>query len=658
MMHLSKRQKEILKILSDSNKPIKVKRLSDILNVSERTIRYDLDEVEYFLRNTEAKIVRKPKVGIYLENKGKLIESIAKWQSDSNFIPYINKDERLLYIGLFLVTSDNPVSSEKIADSIGISRSTIISDLKELGSNINEKFNVKLWAKKRYGYSITGEESKIRDYLTYLVKRFLEIKMNGQKIHEFLDGVLEPINSFDVREIRRAIKICKGTIPFWIPYESYLMIVARIKVLMYRVQKRQFSLPDKSILKSLKEKKEFSVAREIAHHLSELFNIDIPEYEIANLTYYLIFCNLKIVNNEDRMVDPKLVDTVYEMIRILQNYVDLKSDSIKAIKEELISHLELTLEKVQLNIPNINCLVDDVKEKYFEEFHIAKMMLGHFEKIYNVKVSEDEIGFITMYILKNKEQSFIKSNKNVLVVCCSGKGASKLLATRIVNNIPNITIKKIVSVFEIEENEYDVSSIDLIISTVDIKNSSKPVIKVSPLITNDELGKISRILFNEDISQLRMRNYYSNNLLELVKKQIIPFVDVKKENYILKKLETIVNDYEEVQKNEILDYNEFYKASQVIGMVLVEIGNMVQSLYNKNIVNYDFMTLWGLILHIVLAIPRWKAGNFNVEPNLEYYKNKYPEIYNVVKDTLTNIELKFELRIMDGEIVAIMRYLI
>jgi len=658
MMHLSKRQKEILKILSESKNAVKVKQLSAKLKVSQRTIRYDLDEVEYFLKKIDVKIFRKPNVGIYIEDKKRLIENIADWKNESSFIPYAEKDERLLYIGLFLTTNEGPVSSEKMADFLGISRSTIISDLKELDSRIKEKFDIRLWAKKRHGYSITGEESKIRDYLTYLVKEFLKNNLNEQRSYELSDGMTELIYSFDDSQIRRAIKLCKGSIPFWIPYESYLMIVARIKVLMYRIKKGELSLPNEKMTNSLKEQKEFLIAKEIACHLSEIFNVNIPEIEIVNLTYYLIFCNLKIANDIDRMVDPKLVDTVYEMIRILQNYIDLKPDSIRALKEEFISHLELTLEKIQFNIPNVNPLIDEIKEKYFEEFHVSKMILEHFEKVYNVKISEDEIGFITMYIVKNKEQSFIKSRKNVLVVCCSGRGASKLLATRITNNIPNITIKDIVSVFEIEENEYDTSLIDLIISTVSIRNSSKPVIKVSPLITNNELGKISRMLFDEDISEPRITSYYSSSLLDSLKKEIIPFVCSEKENFVLNKLETIISDYEDMQKNEILDYTEISNTSHITGMVLVEIGNMIQSLYDENIIEYKFMNLWGLVLHIILAIPRWRAGSFNVETDIDYYKNTYSDIYKIVKGTLHNIESKFEFRIKDAEIVAIMRYLI
>jgi len=61
-MQLSVRQKEILKILSQSNNPVKVKQLSGRLKVSERTIRYDLDKIEYFLKKIETKIEEKKEI--------------------------------------------------------------------------------------------------------------------------------------------------------------------------------------------------------------------------------------------------------------------------------------------------------------------------------------------------------------------------------------------------------------------------------------------------------------------------------------------------------------------------------------------------------------------------------------------------------------------
>lgn len=652
-MNLSKRQEMILKKLIEQQKPLKVRELSSFLKVSDRTIRYDLDHIDYELKAYKTSLKRTPKVGVHLESKDALLEVMSMWDNTS-YVPNLDKEERLLYLGLILLVRGKPLSSEVLAELTISSRSTIISDFKELGPYIKAEYDLELWAKKHYGYSIKGTEKNIRAYFTEIVKKLLEYRKEGHKIHFLIPEIEEILDTNVISMIRKAIKLSKSKIPFWLPYESYLMIVARLRVMMFR-----FEDSDNSgyvISASLNHKQEYEIAKELAVQFEQLLNITVPDVELENIAYYLLYTNVKIVSGHDRMVDPKLVDTVYQMIKVLQNYITLSTDNIQTLKNELISHMELTLEKIQFGIPNVNHLVDDIKKNYFEEFHIAKIILREFENSYNVKTNDDEAGFITMYLLKNKELSVTKKTKNILMVCCSGKGASKFLATRIRNNIPNIKIQDIVSVFEVEEQDYETEHIDLIISTVEIKETAVPVIVVSPLITNHELGKISKALFNEDHSLLQAQLQQSMSLASQLEYRIMSMVPSDVGEQLMTKLSSVIQDFEETNRQDLIYKEDIEKPARTIGMVLMEIGSMIQSLQSKGY-TYEFLTFWGLILHIVLAVPRWQSGTFNVEPSINEYKRKYPDIYHEVKETLKKIEVNFDFRILESEIIAIMRYL-
>lgn len=652
-MNLSKRQEQILKKLIEENNPIKVKELSSLLSVSDRTIRYDLDHIDYELKGIKTSLKRTPKVGVYLKDVEELTLLMREWDTKT-YVPNLDKEDRLIYIGLILLIKGKPFSSESLAELMFTSRSTIISDLKELGPYIKDGYNLELKAKKHYGYAIVGDEKHIRAYFTDIIKELLEFRRVGHKIHLLIPGIETVMDRNVIMAIRKAIKLCKTQVPFWLPYESYLMIVARLRVLLFRIETEDYSMNNHTIF--LNHNKEYEIAKALALQLESLLGLTIPENEIDNIAHYLLYTNVKMSSSHNHIVDPKLVDTVYKMIKVLQNYVSLSHDSIQAIKNELISHIELTLEKIQFGIPNINHLVDDIKKNYFEEFNIAKIILGEFEKSYNVKTNDDEAGFITMYILKNMELSVVKKTKNILVVCCSGKGASKFLATRIRNNIPNIKIQDIVSVFEVEEQDYDTEYLDLIISTVDIKHTLKPVIVVSPLITNQELGKISKALFNEDQLLLQAQLQHSKSLTKQLEYRIMSMVSPEVGKRLMLKLSSVIHDFEEINRQDLIYKEDIEKPAQTIGMVLMEIGSMIQNLQSKGY-TYEFLTFWGLILHIVLAVPRWQSGSFNIEPSIETYKRKYPELYQEVKQTLEKIEVNFDFRILESEIIAIMRYL-
>ncbi|MBL5889451.1 HTH domain-containing protein [Heyndrickxia sporothermodurans] len=69
MISLTKRQMDILKQLLGQADYINVKQLAELYEVSERTIRYDLDFIESFLKEYDVTLIRKPGKGIYVRVK-------------------------------------------------------------------------------------------------------------------------------------------------------------------------------------------------------------------------------------------------------------------------------------------------------------------------------------------------------------------------------------------------------------------------------------------------------------------------------------------------------------------------------------------------------------------------------------------------------------
>lgn len=618
---LTLRQKRIIKLLTESRKSLKVVEISKALDVSSRTIRYDLDEIDYFLKNLGECLDRKPRVGISIKNPDRLMNEIIRWESQDRPIPYLNREERLLHLGLCLATAETPLASELLADKLCISRSAILTDLKELKHLLKETYKVDLVARKRYGYQLECDEARLRHLLGDYICQVLELNRDGRRLYEINEGMEALIKALDVQKIRRTMKIAKSKQPFWIPYQSYLMAVAIIFVLSWRIQNGYMLKPRDIDHKSIRNMAAYKVAIEISDALEE----DWPEYERVNLAYALAACNIKLNQESDRPTDPKLIDTVYAMIRTLQSHMNLSMESIQSLQKDLVSHLDLSLGKLQLNIPNENLLLREIKTTYPQEFELAKNMIQIFDQAYDVQAGEDEAGFITMYIVKNREGNLTRDQRKVLIVCGSGQGASKLLTTRIRNNITNIQVVDIVSAFEIEENDYDTEGVDLIISTIPIRNAGKPVVCVSPLITDAELGNISRMLFD-----------YNPD-----KKLYNPDLNLSMETE---------NSGKAVDIESALAY--------LTGMVMIEIGTLLQGLYRDGLVEERSLNQWGLTLHIIMAIPRWKVGKFNTEPDLIAAKAENSEIYKRILSTIESINTKYELRIPEMETVAIMRYLI
>ena len=153
------------------------------------------------------------------------------------------------------------------------------------------------------------------------------------------------------------------------------------------------------------------------------------------------------------------------------------------------------LNRLKSNLVVVNPLVDEIKDSYSSEFQQTKQIIDDYTmKEYQLKLSEDEISFITLYVVKAIEES-AKTNK-ILLMCTTGIGTAQLLRTKLLNAIPNLNITDVISSYSYREDmaKYNAEA-DLIISTVAIPEQSKvPIVVVSPLLNELDLQRVKSFL--------------------------------------------------------------------------------------------------------------------------------------------------------------------
>lgn len=162
--------------------------------------------------------------------------------------------------------------------------------------------------------------------------------------------------------------------------------------------------------------------------------------------------------------------------------------------EELIynlaMHLQPSIERAQAGIELTNSLLPEIRKQYSDLFMIAKKAA---EKIFlqtKIKLSEDEIGYLTIHLGGAVERRKIRKSKklSVLLVCGNGVGTANLLAITLKNRMPHIDIVKIVSLYKLQAK--DITDIDIVISTVALDLPGTAVLRVSPILTETEIKVI------------------------------------------------------------------------------------------------------------------------------------------------------------------------
>lgn len=108
----------------------------------------------------------------------------------------------------------------------------------------------------------------------------------------------------------------------------------------------------------------------------------------------------------------------------------------------------------------------------------------------DIHFSEDEIGYLTIHLGAAAERKRMRLTKklSVLLVCGNGVGTANLLAMTLTNHLHYINITKILSFYKLEDK--DLENIDLIISTVPLDVSDIALLRVSPIMTAEEIKVI------------------------------------------------------------------------------------------------------------------------------------------------------------------------
>ena len=521
-MSLKPRVCQILKVLISREEAISIKDLADKFNVSSRTIRYDLDDIKSSIESYDAKLIKKPRVGVYLEGEKDELNKIEEELIDIySFERVLSPEERQHLILFRLFQATEPIIIKELEVMLQISKSTIIKDLDKVESWLTDH-DLTLVRKTNYGLEIKGEEIDIR----HAMMNVLEETANEKELVGFLrriqkqaleDRNLEPgffkefdklVSDIDLTQLESVISFAEKQLGFQFADEAYASLLVHLALAISRLlDGKDIQLPQER-LKVIKKSEEYNIAQKIGKIIEQIFEISIPESEIGYVTLHLMGAKLwqKIGDDDykklaDEDLDQDLIILTKEMVKVVEDYlgVDLIDDTQLIIG--LALHLKPTINRVKYDLPLKNSLLIDVKSKYEEIFEATKRATKILESKLQKEISSDEIGYITLHFGAALERNeSVQSNRKLraVLVCSSGVGTTNLLASKLRKEFSEIKICNVFSVIKLENNEVDLNNIDLIITTIPIDvDYSSIVLKVNPLLSNKDKEKIQDIIDNK-----------------------------------------------------------------------------------------------------------------------------------------------------------------
>ncbi|HAA7804279.1 TPA_asm: PTS sugar transporter, partial [Listeria monocytogenes] len=518
---IANREKNIIQFLMKTGQT-RVGTIANHLGLSEKTVSNSLKEIDVFLKDFDMTVVRKPKIGVYIEGDNKAFAEVSRFLDNQVSQIPSTKEERVIYIFSKLLKADDYITIHQLADELYISRSTIEKNMVEV-TKMLEKEGITLYKKPSKGMKLLISEREKRALTSKFINNFWGnnwyLKQEGEKVLQAFDTIKADVTGIfpeeGLKEIIAIVQAFSERHDFAFTDYAFQSIVIHLAIAVERIRAGEYienveSDPMKDVFDSQRNNTEILVSM-----LEDRLDIKIPAFEVGYIQLHLTAAYNQQHDELLVSVRPK-EDDVAEFVSTCL----AEGNYDKSLLDDLTTHMKSAINRLKLGMHFKNPYLSKIKQNFPQAFEEALYFKAKFEQKYDVQVNEDETAYIALHFEAYKERSrSFPDQIRVVLVCSTGLGSSRLLAARIKKYFPMITIEKILSVQALMETEVDV---DLVISTIYLELEDIPSIVVSPMMSKADLQQVE-----SQIERTRRKK----------KKRSQPFVDLIEPKTIFAKLD-------------------------------------------------------------------------------------------------------------------------
>ena len=513
------REKKMIELIYRSKNGLTTFELANALNISQRTVKYELQKIKEELKSSGCRIDSKTGRGIWIscseEGKKFLDNLLLNEEAPCSFIPEVRK----YYIALKLLDSDDFISMESISQTMFVSNGTIMNDMNKL-ETFFQKQGLELERKVKYGVRVRGTEELIRVAKANVIRSIIASQGNdvSLKLQPFFDDI-------DLSSLNGILQESEEKFSFVLTDASYSEMLLHLAIIIKRLMKKKNCMIDEENLLEYRKKEEWETCCFLGERVQEVFGVEVSNGDIVyicmNLSAAKLLREALVFSHESEQAGEVPSQTFEAWERIVGSVGEMYGENLlddNMFKTALFVHLNAMFNRLRNKIYIENPLKDMVKEELAYEFDVATYMAGLFYAEYGIKLGENEICDIALYIgasLQREQAQRKVEQPRVMIVCSTGVGTSQFVVTKLKLYFPDMIITKIVPATRAEAVARQ-ETLDFVISTVPLKLEGVNVIPVSPLLTEHDINKIKMAIHVSPAEPVRRGNEKYATLFKLM----------------------------------------------------------------------------------------------------------------------------------------------
>lgn len=490
---MKERTKRIFSKILTVNTFLTYEDLSKEFFISERTLRNELTLInENLTKNgypiTTAVRGKGLKLDIYEKDRKNLLLKM----DDKKETDYYQPNERFLALLLDITDTQKKTILYEMERELQVSKSTLDEDMRKLRLFLKD-YGISVVSLPKLGIVLQGSERSKRSMLYDVINNTTDIDylMGFRDAEAFITVADHFVLEYLDKSVLKAIG------------EHYDEVLEKSRVEINHVYRNQVimfigiwlrRLQEGNTLSELAKVKKISNSpiRNFVDSICVEFDLYPSLNELKYITFIIESFNPKDMNNSFDWVTAQLL-----AIQLIEHVEELTSIPFSKREEDLYKglykHIAGLIGRSKNDLQAFNPLKDTIKNSYTEIYQAVTSFRKQIEEYTKKPLSEDEIGFLTVYF--STSASWMKQDEQyvyqAVVLCNHGISTGKLLAANLKEQF-NIEIVAVLSSYEL--NFIDKLDVDLIFTTISIDYPRKPVLLLNPILRESDKKEINAFL--------------------------------------------------------------------------------------------------------------------------------------------------------------------
>ena len=490
---MRRKQEELINYLYTHNEKVTANILSKALNLSIRTIKSYIAELN----------MNYPSL-ISSSNRGYVIDkvkanSLLQYKDD---IPQDYESRCIYIIKKTLLEKQDYFDIFYLCDELFISYSTLKKDIYKMNTSFA---NFKItFSSENNKLHVGGSEQNKRKLISHVMSQ----EVSGNFLN--LTLLQESFPDYDLDDACTLIKdICKQH-HYYLNDFSCVNFILHVTIMVSRINHGNHIINNNELIQ-VTNKNDEKIAKELCLALEQVFNVSFNSSEILEI-YILFKNNANYINNENENVSLLVSDEIIQITKnIIKNvdehfFINLDSDNFIT---PFMLHLKNLKNRLIKNNLLKNPMLDSIKISCPTIYDISTFIAYQLTLSFHENVNEDEIAFIALHVGTEIERQKKEETKvSCLLLCPEYLNITSTLHKKIMMDFGDqLTIQKSISF----ENEILGNNFDLLITTVPVLESTNYfTVLLPPFPMSYEKNKILDAIIR--IENTKKSQILTNNL--------------------------------------------------------------------------------------------------------------------------------------------------